>query len=164
MPCYKVRMRHRASSWGRIRECSEEGDQIQEIRKLRGDFLSMALLKSCPNEDSAGLVIQLHSTSLSPNSFLLSLTSASISKHACPFVALLDSGSSHCFVDEVFAKKNKIALTKLPSTILLQLLDRSAWNSISHKTHIPLTFSTAKTPWMEFYITKLHTQYSLSLL
>src|SRR5258708_17960028 len=106
----------------------------------------MALLRSCPNKDSAALVIQLNSTSLSPNSNLLSLTSTTISEHACPFVALLDSGSSHCFVDEVFAKKNRLVLSKLPSTILLQLFDRSAWNSISHKTNIPLTFSTGKTP------------------
>src|SRR5260221_1393377 len=123
----------------------------------------MVLLKSCPNRDSTALVIQLNSTSLSLNSFLLSLTSASVSKHAHPFVALLDSGSSHCFVDEVFAKKNKIALTKLPSTILLRLFDGSAWNSISHKTHIPLTFSTGETHQMEFYITKLDKGYSVVL-
>src|SRR5258707_7421554 len=123
----------------------------------------MALLESCPNRDSAALVIQLDSTSLSPNSFLLSLTSTSVSKHAHPFVALLDSGSSHCFVDEVFAKKNKIALTKLPSTIPLQLFDGSVWNSESHKTHILLTFSTGKTHQMEFYITKLDKGYSVVL-
>src|SRR5258708_6397089 len=123
----------------------------------------MALLESCPNRDSAAPVIQLNSTSLSPNSFLLSLTSTSISEHAHPFIALLDSGSSHCFVDEVFAKKNKIALTKLPSTILLRLLDGSAWNSISHKTHIPLTFSTGITHQTEFYITKLDKGYSVVL-
>src|SRR5258708_13718038 len=161
MPCYKVRMCHRASSWGRIRECSKGGDQIQEIGKLRGDFLSMVLLKSCPNKDSTALVIRLNSTSLSLNSFLLSLTSASISKHVCPFVALLDSGSSHCFVDKVFAKKNKIALTKLPSTILLQLFDGSAQNSISHKTHIPLTFSPHKSHQIPFYIPSLDKGYSV---
>src|SRR5258708_5669031 len=133
------------------------------MRKLRGDFSSIALLKSCRNKDSAAPVIQLNSTSLSPNSFLLSLTSASISEHACPFVALLDSSSSHCFVDKVFAKKNKIALTKLPSTIPLQLFDGSAQNSISHKTYIPLTFSTGKTHWTEFYITKLDKGYSVVL-
>src|SRR5258707_7854441 len=163
MPCYKVRTHHRASSWGRSRECSEGGYRIQEIRKLRGNFLSMALLKSYPNKDSAALVIQLNSTSLSLNSFLLSLTSTSVSKHARPFVALLDSGSSHCFVDEVFAKKNKIALTKLPSTIPLRLFDGSAQNSVSHKTHIPLTFSTGETHQMEFYITKLDKGYSVVL-
>src|SRR5258708_21246468 len=123
----------------------------------------MALLESCPNRDSAALVIQLTSTSLSPNSFLLSLTSASISKHAHPFVALLDSGSSHCFVDELFAKKNKLSLSKLPSTILLQLFDGSTWNSISHKTTILLTFSTSETYQMEFYVTKLDKGYSIVL-
>src|SRR5258708_36093595 len=44
-------------------------------------------------------------------------------------------GSSHCFVDKVFAKKNKSALTKLPSTIPLQLFDRSAWNSKPQNLH-----------------------------
>src|SRR5258705_12411937 len=116
MPCYKARTCHRASSWGRIGECSKGGDRIQEIRKLRGDFLSMVLLESCPNRDSAALVIWLNSTSLSPNSFLLSLTSTSVSKHACPFIALLASGSSHCFVDEAFAKEIKISFIKCPST------------------------------------------------
>src|SRR5258707_4202599 len=86
MPCYKVRTHHRASSWGRIGECSKGGDQIQEIGKLRGNFLSMVLLESCPNRDSTAPVIWLNSTSLSPNSFLLSLTSASVSEHAHPFI------------------------------------------------------------------------------
>src|SRR5258707_5150058 len=99
----------------------------------------MALLESCPNRDSTAPVIRLNSTSLSLNSFLLSLTSASISEHAHPFVALLDSGSSHCFVDELFAKKNKLLLSKLPSTIPLRLIDGSTQNSVSHQTTIPLT-------------------------
>src|SRR5258705_5449317 len=156
-------MCHRASGWGRIGECSEGGDGIQEIGKLRGDFSSMVLLRSCPNKDSVALAIQLNSTSLSPNSFLLSLTSTTISEHAHPFVALLDSGSSHCFVDKVFAKKNKLALSKLPSIILLRLFDGSAQNSVSHKTNIPLTFSTGKTHQTEFYVTKLDKGYSVIL-
>src|SRR5258705_4271740 len=123
----------------------------------------MVLLRSCPNKDSTALVIWLNSTSLSPNSFLLSLTSASVSEHAHPFVALLDSGSSHCFVDELFAKKNKLSLSNLPSTIPLRLFDGSTWNSISHKTTIPLTFSTSETHQMEFYVTKLDKGYSIVL-
>src|SRR5258708_28742440 len=118
MPYCKVRMCHRASGWGRIGGCSK-GDGFQEIGKLRGNFSSMVLLESCPNKDSAALVIWLNSTSLSLNSFLLSLTSTSISEHARPFIALSDSGSSHSFVDKVFAKRNKLVLTKLTSTIPL---------------------------------------------
>src|SRR5258708_22638855 len=163
MPYCKARTCHRASGWGRIRGCSEGGDGFQEIRKLRGDFSSMALLESCPNKDSAAPVIQLNSTLLSRNSFLLSLTSTSISEHACPLIALLDSGSSHCFVDELFAKKNKLSLSKLPSTILLRLFDRSTWNSIGHKTTIPLTFSTGETHWTEFYVPKSDKGYSIVL-
>src|SRR5258707_9202245 len=128
-----------------------------------GDFLSIALSRGCPEKGSTALVIQLNSTPLSLNSFLLSLTSATISEHARPFVALLDSGSSHCFIDEVFAKKNKLALSKLLSIILLRLFDGSARNSISHKTNIPLTFSTGETHQTEFYITKLDKGYSVVL-
>src|SRR5258708_39037824 len=80
-----------------------------------------------------------------------------------PFIALLDSGSSHCFVDKVFAKKNKLALSKLPSIIPLQLFDGSAQNSISHKTNIPLTFSTGETHQTELYVTKLDKGYSVVL-
>src|SRR5260221_12586286 len=115
MPHIKARMGHGTPGWRRTGECPKRGDwqgnRIQEIRKLRGNFLSTALLRSCPNKDSVALVIWLNSTSLSLNSFLLSLTSTTISKHARPFIALLDSGSSHCFIDEVFAKKNKLVLT-----------------------------------------------------
>src|SRR5260221_11218529 len=142
---------------------SKGGDRIQEIRKLISDFLSIALLRGHPEKGSTAPVIWLNSTSLSPNSFLLSLTSASISKHARPFVALLDLGSSHCFVVELFAKKNKLSFSKLPSTILLQLFDGSTRNSVSHKTTIPLTFSTSETHRMEFYVTKLDKGYSIVL-
>src|SRR5258707_3572455 len=123
MPHIKMRMSHGTPGCGRTRECPKVGDwqgnRTREIGKLRSNFSSTALLRSCPNKDSVAPVIWLNSTSLSLNSFLLSLTSATISEHAHPFVALLDSGSSHCFIDEVFAKKNKLALSKLPSIIPL---------------------------------------------
>src|SRR5258705_2588511 len=154
---------HRTAGCRGFGSYSKGGDRIQEIGKLLSDFSSIALLRGHPEKGSTAPVIWLNSTSLSPNSFLLSLTSASISKHARPFVALLDLGSSHCFVVELFAKKNKLSLSKLPSTILLQLFDGSTWNSISHKTTIPLTFSTSETHWMEFYVTKLDKGYSIVL-
>src|SRR6266436_3332622 len=167
MPHIKARMSHRTPGCRRTGECPKRGDwrgnRIREIRKLRGDFSSTVLLRSCPNKDSVALVIRLNSTSLSPNSFLLSLTSTTISDHTCPFVALLDSGSSHCFIDKVFAKKNKLALSKLPSIIPLRLFDGSARNSVSHKTNIPLTFSTGETHQTELYVTKLDKGYSVIL-
>src|SRR5258705_13264565 len=41
--------------------------------------------------------------------------------------------------------------------------NRSARNSVSHKTTILLTFSTGETHWMEFYVTKLDKGYSIVL-
>src|SRR5258708_2595031 len=123
MPHIKVRMSHGTPGCRRTRECPKRGDwrgnRIQEIRKIKSDFSSMALFRKFPNKNNIAPVIWLNSPSLFLNSFLLSLTSATISEHAHPFIALLDSGSSHCFIDEVFAKKNKLALSKLPSIIPL---------------------------------------------
>src|SRR6266478_7552257 len=156
-------MCHRTAGCRGFGSYSKGGDRIQEIGKLLSDFSSIALSRGRPEKGSAAPVIRLNSTSLSPNSFLLSLTSASVSKHARPFVALLDSGSSHCFVDKLFAKKNKLSLSKLLSTIPQQLFDGSTQNSISHKTTILLTFSTSETHWTEFYVTKLDKGYSIVL-
>src|SRR5258708_29587360 len=98
-------MCHQTAGCRGFRSYSKGGDRIREIGKLISNFLSIVLLRGCPEKGSAALVIRLNSTSLSLNSFLLSLTSASVSKHAHPFIALLDSGSSHCFVDKLFSKK-----------------------------------------------------------
>src|SRR6266436_10322371 len=155
-------MCHRTAGCRGFGSYSKGGDRIREIRKLLSDFSSIALLRGRPEKGSTAPVIRLNSTSLSLNSFLLSLTSASVSEHACPFVALLDSGS-YCFVDELFAKKNKLSLSKLLSTIPLRLFDRSTRNSVSHKTTIPLTFSTGETHQTEFYVTKLDKGYSIVL-
>src|SRR5258708_8877248 len=98
MPHIKARTSHGTPGCGRTGECPKRGDwqgnRIREIGKLKGDFLSTALLRSCPNKDSIAPVIQLNSTSLSPNSFLLSLTSATISDHTHPFSPLLPHRSS----------------------------------------------------------------------
>src|SRR5260221_7473495 len=116
---------HRTAGCRGFRSYSKGGDRIREIGKLISNFLGIVLLRGHPEKGSTAPVIRLNSTSLSPNSFLLSLTSTSVSEHAHPFIALLDSGSSHCFVDELFAKKNKLLLSKLPSTIPLRLFDGS---------------------------------------
>src|SRR5260221_11268734 len=109
---------HRTAGCRGFGSYSKGGDRIREIGKLLSDFSSIVLLRGCPEKGSAAPVIRLNSTSLSLNSFLLSLTSASISEHAHPFVPLLDLVSSHCFVDELFAKKIKFSLSNFPSTIL----------------------------------------------
>src|SRR5258708_7995377 len=110
---------HRTAGCRGFGSYSKGGDRIQEIGKLLSNFSSIALSRGHPEKGSTAPVIWLNSTSLSPNSFLLSLTSTSVSEHACPFIALLDSVSSHCFLLELSPNKTKLSPSKLPSTFLL---------------------------------------------
>src|SRR5260370_9244018 len=109
-------------------------------------------MKGCPVGTCTSFPLHLNSTSLSPDSFLLSLTSAIT--HG-PLQALLDSGSSHSFVDEMFAHHNKLTLAYLPEPIPLRLFDGSSNSSITSKTRIPITMLTGETHDIDLFVAKL---------
>src|SRR5258706_12794847 len=116
----------------------------------------------CPQNNSASSVA-LHTSSLSPNSFFLSLTSTSICNLLQLFCALLDSGSSHSFVNEAFATNNKLKFSYLPNPIPLKMFDGSTPSNVSKKVWMPITFSTGEMCHLEFFITNLDENYSLVL-
>src|SRR5260221_2745367 len=105
----------------------------------------------------------LHTSSLSPNSFFLSLTSTSVCNLLRPFHALLDSGSSHSFVNEAFAVDNKLKFSYLPNPIPLRMFDGSTPSNVSKKVRMPITFSTEETHHLEFFVMTLDENYSLVL-
>src|SRR5258707_8985276 len=105
----------------------------------------------------------LHTSSLSPNSFFLSLTSTSIRKLLQPFHALLDSGLCHSFVNEAFVTNNKLKFSYLPNPILRKRFDGSTPSNVSKKVRMPITFSTGETHHLEFFVTNLDKNYSLVL-
>src|SRR5260370_20886338 len=117
-------------------------------------------MKGCPTGTSAIPPFHLNTTSLPPNSFILSLTSALTRG---PFQALLDSGSSHIFVDEVFACHNKLTLVYLPQPIPLQLFDGSSTSLVTIKTQLLITMPTGETHDIELFVTKLDKGYSMVL-
>src|SRR5258706_10067877 len=116
----------------------------------------------CPQNNSASSMA-LHTSSLSPNSFFLSLTSTSVRNPLRPFRALLDSGSSHSFVNEVFATNNRLKFSYLPNPIPLKMFDGSTPSNVSKKVRMPITFSTGEMHHLEFFITNLDENYSLVL-
>ena len=69
-------------------------------------------------------------------------------------LALLDSGSSHCFIDFDFAKTHNLRLTSIPP-IPLRLFDGSIAGNISFSVDLPVTFPTGNTLELSFYVTKL---------
>src|SRR5258708_10807955 len=116
----------------------------------------------CPQNSSTSSMA-LHTTSLSPNSFFLSLTSTSIHNLLQPFCTLLDSGLSHSFVNEAFAVETKLKSSYLLNPIPLKMFDRSTPLNISKKVWMPITFSTGETHHLELFVTSLDENYSLIL-
>src|SRR5260370_12952877 len=105
----------------------------------------------------------LHTSSLSPNSYFLSLPSTSVRNPLQPFHTLLDSGSSHSFVNEGFGMKNRLKFSYLPNPIPLKMFDGSTPSNVSKKVWMPITFSTGETHHLEFFVTNLDENYSLVL-
>src|SRR5258707_10123983 len=114
-------------------------------------------------ENSSASSVALHISSLSPNSFFLSLTSTSIHNPLPPFHALLDSGLSHSFVNEAFVMDNKLKFSYPLNPILLKMFDRSTPSNISKKVWMLITFSTGEMHHLELFITSLAENYSLVL-
>src|SRR6266478_1439038 len=117
-------------------------------------------MKGCPIGTCTTSPLHLNATSLSPDSFILSLTSALT---CSPFQALLDSGLSHSFVDEIFSQHNKFTLVYLMEPIPLQLFNGSSTTSVVCKTWVPITMPTGETHEVEFFVTKLDKGYSVVL-
>src|SRR5260221_2736047 len=113
----------------------------------------------CPQNNSTSSMA-LHTSSLSPNSFFLSLTSTSICNPLRPFCTLLDSGLSHSFVNESFATNNKLKFSYLLNPIPLKMFDRSTPSNVIKKVRMPLTFSTVQMHHLELFITNLDENYS----
>src|SRR5258708_34874296 len=130
--------------------------------KLTGNPSRPALWKGCQDINSA-FHLCLNTTSLSPNSFFLSLTSRAACNPLRPFRALLDSGWSHSFVNEAFVLKNKLKFSYLPKAIPLRMFDGSTTSTVNRMCRIPITFSTSESHTLDLFVTKLDEEYSVVL-
>src|SRR5260370_26254838 len=95
--------------------------------------------------------VGLNATSLSLNSFFLSLTSPASQNPHRPFQALLDSGLSHSFVHEAFATVNKLSFLYLLKAIPLRMFNGSTMSAMEKKVHMPIMFPTREKHEMEFW-------------
>src|SRR5258708_12305856 len=107
--------------------------------------------------------LQSKPTYLSPNSFFLALTSHADRNPLRPFQALLDSGSSHSFVNEAFTLNNRLKTSYLPRAIPLRMFNGSTTSTIDRMCHLPIMFSTGESHMMDLFITKLDEEYSVFL-
>ena len=111
--------------------------------------------------------IQLNASALSdPYSLFISLTFLLILGQNClnkiPFQALVNSGSTHCFVDSKFVDTYYLKTsTTLP--VALCLFDGSSNSTIFKITNLPIIFSTGDCMNLDFYVTLLDSSCSLVL-
>ena len=121
-----------------------------------------ALSEGCIDPVSATRVYLNASALSDPDSLTLRLTSPHVYSSSVPFKALLDSGSTHCFVDKNFAKLYDLPTRPIPP-IPLQLFDGSSTSQLSSVVDLPIRFTSGETMTVAFYVTPLDSSVSAVL-
>jgi hypothetical protein len=116
--------------------------------------------EDCVFQNCATEVFRLNASALSdPNSLRISLTSPTF---CTSNLALVDSGSSHCFVDNQFVQLNSLTTISVPP-IKLRLIDGTSNSIITQALDLPIRFITGETMTVTFYVTPLDSACSLVL-
>ena len=108
----------------------------------------------------------LNASALSdPNSFCIPLVSllvcASDHLQSIPIQTLVDSGSTHCFLDSAFAHEHSLPTPTPP--VELHLFDGISNNIISEVVLLSVKFLSSECMTLDFYVTPLDSCYSLVL-
>ena len=107
----------------------------------------------CIDSDCAPKELRLNVSTLSdPNSLMPSITITSLDMP--PVSTLVDSSSSHCFVDSKFVNKHSLE-TYAITPLELQLLDGSLNTFVTEATKLNIQFSTGKVTSETFFVTLL---------
>ena len=108
-------------------------------------------------------VVQLNVSTLSnPNSLCISLASLLISNSSLCVSALIDSGSTHCFVDTSFVQYYKLPAYPV-DPIKLKLFDRTSNSVIIQSVALPVKFLSSECMNVNFYVTLLDPSCSVVL-
>ncbi|KAG6327770.1 hypothetical protein ID866_11321, partial [Astraeus odoratus] len=77
-------------------------------------------------------------------------------------ITLLDSGSSHCFIDPIFVKTHNVMVEEI-SLIPLHLFNGTCNLFITKLAHFSVCFPSSNVTLFSFYVTPLDLSYSLVL-
>ena len=94
----------------------------------------------CVKPESA-LEVTLNATALSrPNGLYITLTSDLISASSVVFKQLIDSGSSHGFIDSIFVDTHAIPTRSIPAVTL----DGTSPSVLTHSVSLPICFPSGE--------------------
>ena len=108
---------------------------------------------SCVEPDWAVKEARLNASALSDPNSLHPLVTAS-KYDILPFPALVDLGSTHCFVDQSFVNIHAISTYSVPP-ITLRLFDSTTTTIITRATNLSIRFTSGDITLMTFYVTSL---------
>ncbi len=116
-------------------------------------------------------VVTLNAAALSNHSLTVSLSSevgSGMESDDSPiiiilrFLALVDSGSSHCFIDSKYVEDHNLPTKPIPP-VQLRLLDGSAGSHISQSITLPVRFPSGNIISIDFYVTHLDSSCNIVL-
>ena len=150
-----------SASKAKARAAQSKEKETPDPKKRLSSPPASALAEDCVEPHSPkSKVVRLNVSALSDLNSLglrVSLTSSLVSA----FSALVDSRSTHCFVDTEFVKFHDLPLISV-SPIELKLFDTS--NSvITQSLELPVLFSTGESMTILFYVTPLDSSCSVVL-
>ena len=110
---------------------------------------------NCVDCSCAHPTLRLNASSMSSTSFLVSLTVYLDSTQPYAFSALLDSGSSHCFISPKIIKKFSLPTQPVSPPCHLHMLDGQSSIYITQKLCIHITFTSGDTHPVTFFVAPL---------
>ena len=109
---------------------------------------------SCVEPNCAVKEAHLNASTLSDPNSLCPLVI--VSEYDIPsFLALVDSGSTHCFVDQLFVNTYAVSTYSVPP-ITLHLFDGTTTMIITRATDLSIRFTSGDVTPMTFYVTSLN--------
>jgi len=116
----------------------------------------------CVDPDRAVTEVRLNASApFEPDALFLSVTTSLLSAFII-FKALVDSGSTHCFVDPRFIAMNNL-ITYSVTPIRLKLFDGTSNQTITQAIDIPVQISPGHVTPFTFYVTPLDSSCSIVL-
>ncbi|CAA7258940.1 unnamed protein product [Cyclocybe aegerita] len=118
-----------------------------------------ALPEGCGCSRDVPKEVRLNATALSnPNSLTLPVTLHS--RSTVPATSLVDSGSTHCFIDTNFVSIHNVSTYDIPP-LALRLLDGTVNTWITQAADIPIRYPTGDILSSTFFVTKLDSSCAL---
>src|ERR1700728_92553 len=106
-----------------------------------------------PYDPLALPIVRLNASAVSNSALMITLMTNVLSVPRA-FETLIDSGSTHCFMDAAYARNQGFTLTPVPPK-QLRLFDGSFGGEIHFGVRAPVLFPSGETLSLEFLVTPL---------